>query len=147
MVRALLDANLFISFLLSRTPMTSAMGAILAAAAEGRFVLLVTPGITDEIVGKVAERRDLAARISAADLAALFADLAEIAELVPRLVGPLPAVCRDAKDDYLVAQARAGTADYLVSWDRDLLDLRQFGRLRIVNPPEFLVVLRAAGSA
>lgn len=64
--RGLHDANLFIGYLLSPTPLTSAMGAILAVAAE-RFVLLVTPGVADEIVRRVAERPDLAARITSAD--------------------------------------------------------------------------------
>lgn len=144
-MRALLDANLFISYLLSTTPDTSSMGEILSAAAEERFVLLYTPGITDEIVSKVGERSDLPARIIAADVAVLLANLAEIAEPVPRLAGPFPAICRDHKDDYLIAHAKAANADVLVSWDKDLRDLRYVDELRIVSPPEFLWMLRNAG--
>lgn len=144
-MRALLDANLFISYLLSATPATSAMGAILAAAAAERFVLRFTPGVADEIVNKVAERTDLAARITAADVAALLADLAEIAEPVPRLTGPFAAICRDHKDDYLIAHAAAANADFLISWDKDLRDLQYVDELHIVSPPEFLWVLREAG--
>ncbi len=144
-VRALLDANLFISYLLSTTPLTSATGAILAAATEERFVLLFTPGVADEIVWKVTERLDLTSRIAPAEVAALLADLDEIAETVPRLPGPLPAVSRDPKDDYLIAHARAAGADFLVSWDKDLCDLRQVDEIKIVSPPEFLQALRAAG--
>jgi predicted nucleic acid-binding protein len=121
------------------------MGAILAVATEERFVLLFTPGVADEIVRAVAERPDLAALIAPAEVAALFADLKEIAEPVPRLPGPLPAISRDAKDDYLIAHAQAGNADFLVSWDRDLRDLGQVNGLKIVSPPEFLQALRAAG--
>jgi len=144
-MRALLDANLFISCLLSTTPDTSAMGAILGATVEERFVLLFTPGVTDEIVSKVAERPDLAARITAAEVAVLLANLAEIAEPVPRLTGPFAAVCRDHKDDYLIAHAQAANADVLVSWDKDLCDLQYVDELRVVSPPEFLWVLREAG--
>ncbi len=144
-MRALLDANLFISYLLSPTPLTSAVGAILAAAAEERFVLLFTPGVADEIVWKVAERPDLAARITSADVTALLAELDEIAETVPRLPGPLPAISRDHKDDYLIAHAQAAGADFLVSWDKDLRDLHQVDELKIGSPPEFLRALRAAG--
>lgn len=144
-MRALLDANLFISYLLSPTPLTSAVGAILAAAAAGRFVLLFTPAVADEIVSKVAERPDLAARIVPADVEELLGELTEIAETVPRLLGPIPAVSRDAKDDYLIAHALAGAADYLVSWDKDLLDLREIDGLKMVNPPAFLRALREAG--
>lgn len=144
-MRALLDANLFISYLLSATPTTSAMGAILTAAAEERFVLLFTPGIADEIVRKVAERTDLATCLTATDVAALLANLAEIAEPVPRLTGPFPAICRDYKDDYLIAHAQSDSAHFLVSWDKDLRDLQHVGELRIVSPPEFLRALRESG--
>ncbi len=144
-MRALLDANLFISYLLSPTPLTSAMGAILTAAAEERFVLLFTPGIAEEIVQTVAERSDLAARITPADVVAMLAELDKIAESGPRLSSPLPAISRDVKDDYLLAHAQAAHADFLVSWDKDLRDLERIQDLRIVTPPEFLRVLRAAG--
>lgn len=60
-MRALLDANLFISYLLSRRRAVSAIGALLQAAAVGAFTLLFTPGIADEIRRTVAERPDLAA--------------------------------------------------------------------------------------
>ncbi|MDQ3654145.1 MAG: putative toxin-antitoxin system toxin component, PIN family [Chloroflexota bacterium] len=144
-MRALLDANLFISYLLSATPVTSAMGAILAAGAAERFVLLFTPGVADETVCKVAERTDLAARITAADVAALLADLAGIAEPVPPLTGPFAAICRDHKDDYLIAHAQASNADFLISWDKDLRDLQHVDELRIVSPPELLRAPREAG--
>ena len=144
-MRALLDANLFISYLLSRTPLTSAMGALLTAAAEERFVLLFTPGIADEIVQKVAERPDLAARITSADVAALLADLDEIAEPIPRLPGPYPAISRDHKDDYLIAHAKVAGADFLVSYDNHLRDLQHVDGIKMVSPPELLWALRAAG--
>lgn len=144
-MRALLDANLFISYLLSPTPLTSAMGAILTAAAEERFVLLFTRGVADEIVSKVAERPDLAARITPADVAALLADLAAIAETIPPLPDPLPALSRDPKDDYLIAHAHAAGADCLVSSDRDLRDLQEVHGITIASPPEFLHALRVAG--
>lgn len=144
-MRALLDTNLFISYLLSSNPGASAVGGILVAAMEERFVLLFTAGIADEMIHKVAERPDLAARITAADIDALLTDLAEIAEPVPRLPGPFPAICRDNKDDYLIAHAKAANADLLVSWDKDLRDLHDIDELRIVSPGEFLWALRAAG--
>ena len=98
-MRALLDAILFISYLLSQTQRTSAMGALLAAA-EDRFVLRFTPGVADVIVQTVAERPDLVARITPADVMALLTELNQITETMPRLPGPLPAISRDAKDDY-----------------------------------------------
>lgn len=144
-MRALLDANLFISYLLSRRRAVSAIGALLQAAAVGAFTLLFTPGIADEIRRTVAERPDLAARIGAEEVAELLDVLERLAEAVPPIHGPLPTVTRDPDDDYLIAHALAAGADYLVSWDNDLRDLGSVDGLAIVSPPEFLQILREAG--
>jgi predicted nucleic acid-binding protein len=42
----------------------------------------------------------------------------------------IPAVNRDPKDDKVLATAVAGKADYLVSEDRDLLDMERYEGLR-----------------
>jgi predicted nucleic acid-binding protein len=53
----------------------------------------------------------------------------------------LPGVTRDPKDDPLVACAVEGAADYLVSGDRDLLDLGETENIRMVTPREFVEIL------
>ena len=50
----------------------------------------------------------------------------------------IPAICRDPKDDYLLAHALIGSADYLISRDKDLLTLREVEGIKIVEPAEFL---------
>jgi putative PIN family toxin of toxin-antitoxin system len=144
-MRALCDANLFISFLLSRARTRSAMGAILQAAAEGVFTLLFTGQIADEIRATIADRADLRSRIAAREVDSLLRGVRSVAEAIPRLGGVLPRVGRDPDDDYLIAHAIAANADYLVTWDKDLLDLGQVDGVRIVTPPGFLRVLREEG--
>ncbi len=56
-------------------------------------------------------------------------------------VGGKCAVTRDPKDDYLLAYALVGKADYLVTGDEDLLELEQVDALKIVTAREFLTVL------
>ena len=46
--------------------------------------------------------------------------------------------CRDEKDNFLLALAKDGNADYLITGDSDLLDLKKFGRTHIVTIVEFL---------
>ena len=144
-MRTLLDTNLLISYLLSRQPSTSATGLILRAALAGRFTLLFTAGIADELGDKLTTRSDLAARVPRAHADELLLTLGAVAEVNPRLGEPYPEVGRDRKDDYLIAHAIAAGADYLVSWDKDLRDLGQVDGVRIVSPPEFLRILREAG--
>ena len=47
-------------------------------------------------------------------------------------------VCRDPKDNMLIEAALAGEAGYLVSGDDDLLVLKSFETVRIVNSQDFL---------
>jgi len=46
-------------------------------------------------------------------------------------------VSRDSLDDPILGTAIVGKADYLVSGDRDLLSLKQYGHIRIISPRDF----------
>ena len=72
--------------------------------------------------------------------------LEQSGELLPLLSGPFPAVCRDPSDDYLLAYAESGNADFLVSGDKDILALdRSRFSFELVDPASFLTVLRLRG--
>lgn len=144
-MRILLDTNILISNLRSPTPDTSATGILLRVALTGGFTLLFVEGVVEELTRKLRERADLAARIPHADAAELVATMRTVADLVPRLPEPYPEIGRDRKDDFLIAHGVVARADYLVSWDKDLLDLKEIDGFRIVTPPEFLDILRAEG--
>ena len=47
-------------------------------------------------------------------------------------------VCRDPRDNHVLAAAIDGHATYLISGDRDLLTLSPFRGLAVVTPAEFL---------
>jgi putative PIN family toxin of toxin-antitoxin system len=143
-MRALLDTNLFISYLLSSGRTGSAVGVILEAAFRGAFTLLFAIEIAEEMIATTAARPDLMARIGSGDVAEMFRQVENVAEVLPRLPAPPPEVGRDRKDDFLIAHAVLAHADYLVSRDRDLLDLVDIAGVRFVSPPAFLEVLRAA---
>lgn len=50
---------------------------------------------------------------------------------------PIPAVSRDPKDDIFLATALAGSADYLVTQDQDLLVLGRYHDTQITDLPTF----------
>jgi len=144
-MRVLLDTSILISNLYSPNPTTSATGEVLRVAFNSGFTLLFVEGVAEELYRKLRERPDLAARIPLSDAERLIADMRAIAEIVPRLPEPHPPVGRDRNDDFLFAHGILAGANYLVSWDKPLLDLKQIGGMRIVSPPELLHLLRAAG--
>ena len=68
----------------------------------------------------------------------VLAGLEELAVMVQP--GEIPRVCRDPDDDHVVAAAVEAGARYLVTGDKDLLEL-DFEGLEIVSPAAFLRAL------
>lgn len=82
----------------------------------------------------------MARRLQPGDAASFISLLREQVMIDP---SDIEAVCRDPTDDYLLALAKAGDADILVTRDEDLLVLRRYGRTQIVYPAELLRRLAA----
>lgn len=143
-MRALFDANVFVSYLLTPTS-GSPPTAVVEAAFATVFTLLTTAGVLEEVRRKAATKPYLAERITPAEVEQLASILERIAEAIPEIEEELPEVGRDRKDDYLLAHAVLGKADYLVSGDNDLLSLDQVDGVRIVSPAEFLRILQESG--
>lgn len=61
-----------------------------------------------------------------------------------RPVGTLPAVkvCRDPNDDYVIATTLAAGALYLVTYDKDLLDLKRYQDVQMIRPEAFIHLVR-----
>lgn len=62
-----------------------------------------------------------------------------LAEAIPEITEEIPAVTTDPKDDYLIAYALVGEADYLVTGDKShLLPIKKIGEVQILNPKQFI---------
>jgi uncharacterized protein len=142
-MRVLIDANVIISSLLSPDPARSAAAAVMQAAREGAFVLVVPVETVEEVMRVSAAKPWLTKHISTPDLEQVAGDLNEMAEVAPSLTVPPPKICRDRGDDYLIAQAVLAEVDLLVTRDRDLLSLGEVAGVRIVEPVTFLGLLRS----
>ena len=59
-----------------------------------------------------------------------FIDLIEVENIIT--------VCRDPKDTFLLALAKDGKADYLLTGDKDLLILTKFGKTKIKTITDFI---------
>jgi putative PIN family toxin of toxin-antitoxin system len=140
-MRVLLDANLLISYLLTPHQHSPVVQTILAAG-QGRFTLLMPEALLEELVRTAGEKACLAKRIAHEELQQFTQTLSALGEPIPKITRPIPAITRDPKDDYLLAYALIGQADYLVTGDNDLLCLRQVDRLRIVTCRAFWEMLK-----
>ena len=140
--RVLVDANIFISYLLS----PDSSGAIVSTVESlwsADLELVFSDVLASEIRATVARKPYLRERIVLDDVDALIDGLRAIAlpsnTSEPIEIAP---ILRDRKDDYLLVEAFRTDADYLVSGDRDVLDIRDdIARPRIVNPAEFLTAI------
>ena len=63
-----------------------------------------------------------------------FTDLIKIKTLV--------AICRDPNDNFLLALAKDGNADYLLTGDKDLLEMKKFGKTYIMTISEFIAKMK-----
>ena len=143
-MHVLLDANIFTSHLLAFRR-DSLISEIVRAGILGKLTLLLPGELLDGLARKMHEKRYLAKRISSAELAELVDILTSVSEIVPRIQEEIPAVTRDLKDDYLLAYAQVGQADYLVTGDADLLALRQVEKTTILTARGFWEIVKSEG--
>jgi len=129
--RVVVDTNVLISrLLLARS--VSAL-AVRKAVDEGQ--LLASEATLDELA-EVLSRRSFATYVSVKDRQQFFRLLGRVVEMVPitfRLQ-----VCRDPKDDKFLELAVNGTADVIVTGDKDLLVLNPFRGIAIVAPARYI---------
>jgi len=111
------------------------------AARTGEFQLVVSPEVTREVLTAI-ERPTLHTKLHRIEATPAVDRLLPIFETAVVVVPPsVPAVCRDPDDDKFVACALAGAAEYIVSEDRDILDVREYHGIRTITVAEFLRVL------
>ena len=132
---AVLDANVLVSAAISTA---GPPRQIINAWVDGRLDLLASPALIDEL-SDVLSRPRFRRWISAQTAAEFIAGLQESAVIIDDPPEPA-ALTPDPDDDYLIALARAGGADYLVSGDRHLTELPDPDP-PVLTPRQFLALI------
>lgn len=140
-MKVLLDTNLLIAYLLAPDK-EGTIQAILKAAFEDKYTLLMPEEVISELKGKLTTKKYLIKYITPQAAEKFIFSLSVIANKIPQITEPIPAVGRDINDDYLLAYAVVSEADYLVSGDADLQILEKIQGVRIVSPIKFLEILK-----
>ena len=137
-MRAVLDTNVLVSAVLSAG---SPPDSILRAWRSGDFELATSAALLRELE-TVLKRDHIAGRLgwSSGERQAFVRDLSERAILAaPRT--RLEVVLADPSDNRVLEAAGAAQADYVVSGDRHLLDLKSYEGVQIVTPARFVAIL------
>jgi putative PIN family toxin of toxin-antitoxin system len=139
MLRASLDVNVLVSSVIG--PFGPSR-QILTAWATNRFTLLTSEHIIMQATAKLRTRRiGQRYNITPTTIQTLETLLRAEAIVVPILPGDIHPVTGDAEDDTVLATARLGSADYLVTGDAGLLALSPYDGIRIVTPRAFWELL------
>ena len=136
-MRAVLDANVLVSAVLSRT---GAPALLVERCALGDFDLVASELLLGE-VERTLRSPKICSRIKAALVDEYVAWLREFADVEPDVEEPPPVRSADPGDDYLITLAAAQRAT-LVSGGQHLLSLRPLIPVR--SPREFLEALPEA---
>ena len=132
MKRVVLDTNIFVSMALG-----GQTGKINDGWRAGKFLLVVSEEIVSEYL-EVLQRPKL--HLSARTIAIIVARVYRKAEFVmPE--EHIDIIQKDPSDNKFLEAAIAGKADYIISGDKHLLEIKQFQSIPILIAREFLEIL------
>ena len=140
MIRAVLDTNLLVSYLLTHRPPIAVL--IDHHLARGHFSLLTAPELLAEL-DRVLNYAKLQRYYTDEERARFVALVMALSQVV-NLPETIPRICRDPDDDRLIACAVVGGAEVIVSGDQDLCTLERVGGIAILTAAQFLEVLEQA---
>jgi uncharacterized protein len=128
--RIVTDTNLWISFLL-----TNDFTKLDIIFEDKLVTLLFSQALPDEFI-EVAQRPKFKKYFSLTDLENLLLQIKGTAEFIEATSDVT--ICRNPKDDFLLSPAKDGKATHLITGDKDLLDIKNFGKTKIITITDFL---------
>jgi len=141
MIKIVLDANIFVSAVI-KSPSNPAR--ILELVKEREVILISSNEILSEIrTALLYPRLQKLHRRTTEEIEKFLENTARISLIVPGKI-KIQEIKDDPADNKYLSVALEGKADFIVSGDRHLKDLKIFHGIRIVDPSTFLVLLRKA---
>ncbi len=128
--KIIIDTNLWISFLISKN--YALLDEIIFS---GKCILVFSEELLSEFLS-VIKRPKFRKFFSLEDTENLIETIEEYAEFVD--VKSEVEICRDEKDNFLLSLAKDSKADFLITGDKDLLDLKTYETAKILTITEFL---------
>ena len=140
MIRAVVDTNVLISALISKKPSPPLNIYNLLKSAD--FLLITSPAILEELE-EVINRKTIIKlhKRSQQQIDEILQEIAETSYIVPGMIS-VEAVKKDPDDDKFIAVAIEGKADYIVSGDKPLLNIKEYMRIKIISPKDFMRLLK-----
>lgn len=128
--RVIVDTNLWISFLITKD-----LSALDIQIKNGKIKIVFSLELIEEFLS-VANRPKFKKYFSKVDIEHLI-DLFDLYGEIVQVKSKIE-LCRDPKDNFLLALATDAKADYLITGDLDLLDLRSIKKTKILTMADYL---------
>lgn len=127
-MRILLDSNVLIA-----AQITDGVCRRLLQYCHDHHTLIISQFIIDEVEAKLVGKFKYSS-----DLVDDFKEFIRSNFVVVRPVVYSEGISLDPDDDSVLGTAEAGNCDFILTGDRDLLDLKEFRGIGILNPRQFL---------
>ncbi len=134
-LKIVIDTNLWISFIISNK-----LNLLDPLLFSQKAKLLFSKELINEI-GSTIVKPKLKKYFTATTLDEMLTAFEPFIDLIE--VNSSVNICRDTKDNFLLELAKDGKADYLLTGDKDLLEIEKFGKTKIISISQFLEVFKS----
>lgn len=135
-MKTIIDTNIFISFLIGKR-----LGNLKGLLTSSKVILVFAEQNIQELK-LVTSRNKFRKYFPEKEVAELEKFIRITGEVYQ--IEHIEPVCRDAKDDFLLALAKKSNADYLVTGDADLLDMKSYSKTSITTIETFEHLLKVS---
>ena len=139
-LKVVLDTNVLVSALLFKGELSK----LLSLLKQRKCILLFSEETLNEII-RVLHYPKFALTEKEIDYL-LQSEILSYAKIVETVLKFNKEACRDREDQKFLELAVSAKADYIISGDEDLLDLKKINKIRILSPNEFLLLLNKTKS-
>ncbi len=140
MIRAVLDSNVLIAAIINVK--SSVTQEIYQKFLGLRFTLIISPEVLEEVEDLINRARVVKRhQLTGNERKVIISEIALLAYIVPGTTQV--DIVRDPDDNKIIAAGIEGRADYIISRDKDLLDLKSYQEIKIITPEKFMEILRA----
>jgi putative PIN family toxin of toxin-antitoxin system len=130
-IKIILDTNIWISYLISKN--NNQWDTLIFS---DKIQIIYSEKLLNEFI-EVTQRDKFRKFISLDDLEVILNYLGDFAIFVENIEKKYT-LCRDLKDNFLLDLAVTAEADFLVTGDKDLLEIKTLENVKILSPTDFI---------
>lgn len=138
-MRIVLDTNVWLSAIFWE----GEANKIIVVCERNKVEIIITEDILSEIVGILNKEAKFQRFIENKNqnIEDLIRSILSIATLIETKI-KLDIIKEDPKDNIILEAALDGKSDYIISYDKHILNMLEFRKIRILKPDEFLKLIK-----